>query len=54
MKWRQAKKLIKLDGKGKGRLRRWSAYHRICNRHWKKWDDYINRHYKLSSNNYIS
>lgn len=37
MKWRQAKKLIKLDGKGKGYLRRWSAWHRITPRQWQRY-----------------
>jgi hypothetical protein len=38
MRWRLAKKLHKLDGKTtgteRGRLRRWSAWHRISARHW--------------------
>lgn len=37
MRWRLAKKLIRLDGKGKGRLRRWSAWHRILSRQWGKY-----------------
>jgi len=55
MRWRQAKRLIRLDGKetcrcgekrdghaphchGRGgRLRRWSAYHRIKPMQWGRW-----------------
>lgn len=37
MRWRQAKKLIRLDGKGKGRLRHWSAWHKISPRQWQRY-----------------